>query len=141
MRGTFAVMDVLSDRYELRDRLGSGGMAEVREAYDRVLDRRVVVKLLRPHLARDPAVRERFLREARHAAQFNHPHAVAVFDTGVADGQPFIVMELVDGGTLADYLAQRGSLDVTEATDIADAVLSALSAAHQVGLVHRDVKP
>ena len=134
-------MDVLSDRYELRGVLGTGGMAEVREAHDRVLDRRVAVKLLRPDLARDPSVRERFLREARHAARFNHGNAVAVYDTGVQDGQPFIVMELVDGGTLADYLRERGQLDVTEATDIADAVLAALAAAHAVGLVHRDIKP
>src|SRR3712207_5563373 len=103
-------MEALSERYELGAVLGTGGMAEVRRAHDRVLDRDVAIKLLRTHLARDSAVRERFLREARNAARFTHPNAVAVFDTGVEGDQPFIVMELVEGETLADYLAQRGPL-------------------------------
>ena len=134
-------MELIADRYELHGTLGVGGMAEVREGVDRVLDRRVAVKLLRPDLSRDPAVRERFLREARNAAKFNHPNAVAVFDTGVADDRPFMVMELVEGETLADRLKRAGALDPRDAVSVTDEVLAALSAAHAMGLVHRDVKP
>lgn len=134
-------MEVLSDRYELRRTLGAGGMARVVEAYDRLLDRHVAVKLMRDDLSTDPAVRERFLREARSAAKFAHPNAVAVYDTGQDGRQPWIVMELVSGGTLADRLAEEGALPPSEAVHVADAVLAALAAAHRNGLIHRDVKP
>ena len=133
-------MEVIEERYELRGTLGVGGMAEVREAYDRVLDRRVAIKLLRSDLGRDASVRQRFLQEARTAAQFTHPNAVTVFDTGVAGNRPFIVMELVEGPTLADRL-RDGPLPEGEAVQIADEVLAALAAAHLEGFVHRDVKP
>jgi serine/threonine-protein kinase len=134
-------MDVISDRYEVGRTLGAGGMARVVEAYDRVLDRKVAIKLLRDDVSIDPSVRERFLREARTAARFNHPNAVIVFDTGQDGRQPWIVMELVEGEDLARRLARDGALDEAEAVHIADGVLAALDAAHAAGMVHRDVKP
>ncbi|NED94340.1 serine/threonine protein kinase [Phytoactinopolyspora alkaliphila] len=134
-------MTVLSGRYELGEPLGSGGMARVVSAYDRVLQRDVAVKLIHDAFAFDPSSRERMLREARAAAGLHHPHTVAVFDVGEADGRPFIVMELVKGPTLADRLRTDGRLPRSETLAVADAVLSALHAAHERGLVHRDVKP
>ncbi|MDP8977730.1 MAG: protein kinase, partial [Actinomycetota bacterium] len=133
--------DVVADRYELRGTLGTGGMARVVDGHDRLLDRRVAVKLLRSDLRGDPAVRRRFVREAQAAASFAHPHAVAVYDTGQDDAVPYIVMELVEGPTLADVIAQSGPLPVDDACTIACDVLDALAAAHHRGLVHRDVKP
>ena len=134
-------MDVIADRYELGRTLGAGGMARVVEAYDRVLDRQVAIKLLREDIATDSSVRERFMGEARTAAQFNHPNAVTVFDTGLEGRQPWIAMELIAGEDLSERLARQGRIDELEAVAIADAVLAALEAAHRGGMVHRDVKP
>jgi eukaryotic-like serine/threonine-protein kinase len=133
-------MTTLAGRYVLAEPLGSGGMARVLLATDELLHRRVAVKLLRADLAADPIIRERLVREARSAASFSHPNAVAVFDAGEDDGIPFIVMELVEGPTLADRL-RTGPIPLGEALSIADDVLAALEAAHDRGLVHRDVKP
>lgn len=133
-------MIVIDARYELGRRIGAGGWADVVEAYDRKLDRRVAVKLLRDGVA-DPRARERFLREARAAGGFVHPNVVMLFDTGVHEDQPFLVMELVEGQTLREVLDERTSLAVPEAVGVADSVLAALGAAHDRGLVHRDVKP
>jgi hypothetical protein len=131
---------LLAGRYEVGQLLGVGGMARVHEAYDRVLDRRVAVKVL-PEDAVDPVARERFLREARSSARFTHPNAVAVYDAG-RDGETlYLVMELVPGPTLARRLAEHGAVPAAEATSIASAVLAALDAAHAAGIVHRDVKP
>ena len=110
------------------------------EGHDDRLDRRVAVKLV-PTEAIDPVVRERFRREARTSARFTHPNAVATYDAGEADGHLFLVMELVDGPSLARRLAIEGPLEEGEAVHIADAVLAALQAAHAAGIVHRDVKP
>ncbi|MFW6205414.1 MAG: serine/threonine-protein kinase, partial [Actinomycetota bacterium] len=134
-------MTVLADRYELAWPLGSGGMAQVYAAYDRVLQRQVAIKLINDAHVRDPEGVERFAREARLAAGLQHPNTVAVFDVGDADGRPFIVMELVEGRTLADRLRDEGRLPPHETVAIADAVLSGLGAAHDRGMVHRDVKP
>jgi serine/threonine-protein kinase len=131
---------VLEGRYELGHRIGGGGMAEVVEAHDRKLDRRVAVKLLRDG-AGDPRARERFAMEARMAAGFSHPNVVSVYDVGEIDGRPYLVMELVSGQSLAEILHARGPLPVDEALTTTDALLSALAAAHDHGLVHRDVKP
>jgi serine/threonine-protein kinase len=131
---------VLGQRYELGDLLGSGGMGQVWRAYDHRLGRPVAVKLLAVELP-DQRVRERFEREARAAAAFSHANAVTVYDFGEDGNRPFLVMELVEGRTLAALLAERGPLPVPEAVAIADQVLAALSAAHRRGLVHRDVKP
>jgi eukaryotic-like serine/threonine-protein kinase len=132
-------VSVLVGRYELGQSLGSGGMATVVAGHDRMLDRPVAIKLLGRY--QQPDARARLLREARAAARLHHPNVVAVYDTGEHDGQPFIVMELVRGGTLADLLRERGRLDVEEAVGIALGVLDALAVAHAAGIVHRDVKP
>lgn len=131
---------VLGDRYELTRILGRGGMAEVYAAHDRVLDRNVAVKLLLERFKEDSAFTRRFSDEARHAARLNHPNLVAVYDTGTADGQPFIVMELVDGRSLQEALAE-GMVDVAIAVNIVAVVCEALGYAHDRGVIHRDVKP
>ena len=131
--------EVLAGRYELGDELGRGGMARVLSARDLRLDRVVAVKLLAG--GPDPTARQRFVHEARAAAAFTHPHAVSVFDAGESDGQLYLVMELVDGETLAAAITRRGALPVAEALRVVDQVLQALDAAHRAGVVHRDVKP
>lgn len=132
---------ILAQRYALEERLGAGGMASVYRGTDRVLDRTVAVKVLDSSLGRDPEFVERFRREARAAAGLTHPGTVAVYDTGEDDGRRFIVMELVEGETLADLLAREAPLDPHRAALLAADILDALAAAHDRGLVHRDVKP
>jgi eukaryotic-like serine/threonine-protein kinase len=134
-----SVTDLLADRYELGRGLGRGGMAQVREAIDHRLGRRVAIKLLAGGAA--DGLRARFLREARLAAQFTHPHAVMVFDAGEDRDVLFLAMELVDGPSLARVLARRGMLEATEAVAVTEQVLAAVGAAHEAGLVHRDIKP
>jgi serine/threonine protein kinase len=131
---------ILAGRYELGAVLGRGGMAEVRTAWDRRLNRAVAVKTLFPDLAERPGIRERFEGEARAAARLAHPNAVAVFDVGEEEGIAFIVMEQVIGPTLEQELA-RGPLDVGRVVRLGTELLAALGAAHAAGLVHRDVKP
>jgi eukaryotic-like serine/threonine-protein kinase len=131
----------LAGRYELIEPIGAGGMAVVWRARDLRLDRPVAVKLLRPELAADPEVATRFAWEARRAASLSHPNVAAVYDTDVDAGERFIVMELVNGPSVADLLAQRGRLEPEEAVDIAAAAARALAAAHRRALIHRDVKP
>ena len=130
----------LVGRYHLDERIGRGGMGEVRAALDETLGRRVAVKLLRADLAEEPTARARFEAEARAAARLSHPNIVTVYDTGEDDGQPFLVMELLPGRTFADEIAS-GRVSVERAIAVTSAVLSALSAAHQEGILHRDVKP
>ncbi|MDQ1308411.1 MAG: eukaryotic-like serine/threonine-protein kinase [Actinomycetota bacterium] len=139
----------LGDRYELGDELGRGGMAEVVEAQDLRLGRRVAIKLLRPDLARDPSFQARFRREAQSAAALNHPNIVAVYDTGedqLTDGAesvtvPFIVMEYVDGVTLRQLLSSGRRLLPERALEITAGILAALDYSHRHGIVHRDIKP
>ena len=116
-------------------------MAEVHEAVDETLGRRVAVKLLLPELAADEDFVARFRREARAAASLNHPNVVSVYDWGEQDGTYFIVMEFVDGPTLAQVIAEEGTLPEIRAAEIGVEIAAALAAAHQQGLVHRDVKP
>ena len=132
---------VFNDRYELHRRLGRGGMAEVFLARDQLLDRPVAVKVLFPEFATDPAFVERFRREAQAAANLNHPNIVGVYDWGEEDGTYFIVMEYVEGRTLAEILRAEGPLHPDRAADIAADVAAALGFAHRNGVVHRDVKP
>ena len=134
-------MPLIAGRYELAEPLGSGGMARVVAAHDRVLGRRVAVKLVHESLPVDDASAQRLLREARAAARLHHPHTVAVFDAGEDAGRPFVVMELIEGEHLGQRLGRVGRLAPAEAVPIAAAVLDALAAAHDRGLVHRDVKP
>ncbi|MFJ8470335.1 protein kinase [Kitasatospora sp. NPDC094011] len=131
----------LNGRYELGEILGVGGMATVWRGFDRVLGRQVAVKVLNGGLADDPRFAERFSREAQHAAMLVHPRIVMVFDSGVDQGTPFIVMELVNGRSLAAVLAQQPQLPVERAVGIAAAVCEALAVAHAAQLVHRDIKP
>jgi eukaryotic-like serine/threonine-protein kinase len=132
-------VSLLVNRYELGPSLGTGGMATVVAGHDQVLDRPVAIKLLGRH--QPPDARARLLREARAAARLHHPNVVAIYDTGEHDGQPFIVMELVRGHTLADELRARGRLDLEEAVGITLGILDGLAVAHTAGIVHRDVKP
>ncbi len=132
---------VVGGRYELLDRIGRGGMAEVFRAFDRVLERRVAVKVLTVDGAEDETLFDRFRREARTAASLTHPNVVSVYDTGIDDDVHYIVMELVEGPSLVDVLRREGPLEVPRALEVIRPVANALAAAHAQGLVHRDVKP
>ena len=135
----------LSDRYELGDILGFGGMSEVHLGRDLRLHRDVAVKVLRADLARDPSFYLRFRREAQNAAALNHPAIVAVYDTGEAETPngplPYIVMEYVDGVTLRDIVHTEGPLPQQRAIEIIADACQALNFSHQHGIVHRDIKP
>jgi len=133
--------EVLGGRYELGRTLGRGGMAEVRAAWDKRLGRPVAVKLLYPSVCAQPDTRRRFATEARAAAAVNHPHVVAVHDTGVHAGRHYIVLERLPGESLADVLARTGPLPCEQVRMIVRDVLSALGAAHAGGVLHRDIKP
>jgi eukaryotic-like serine/threonine-protein kinase len=136
-----SIQELAGGRYRTQELLGRGGMASVYLARDGELDRPVAVKVLAEHLADTPGFRERFLREAKLAAQLSHPNVVQVFDVGEHDGVPFIVMECVEGSTLAEELKQRGPLDPAEVVDLALQICGGLEHAHAAGLVHRDIKP
>jgi serine/threonine-protein kinase len=133
--------DVLADRYELGPVLGQGGMAKVYRGLDRQLGREVAIKVLAPPFDQDREFVERFRREARAAAGLSHPNIVAVFDSGSDDGTHYIVTELVEGETLADRLRRDGPMPPAEAVGVAVDIARALGAAHERGLIHRDVKP
>ena len=131
---------MLGGRYELRGVLGRGGWAEVSDGWDTRLDRAVAIKVLYARFSADPANRRRFEAEARAAASLNHPNIVAVHDYGEHDGAPYIVMERLPGNTLADAIAQ-GPMPQQLLRGVLTDVLAALAAAHDVGILHRDVKP
>ncbi len=135
----------LSDRYELGDILGFGGMSEVHLARDVRLHRDVAVKVLRADLARDPSFYLRFRREAQNAAALNHPAIVAVYDTGEAETPngplPYIVMEYVEGVTLRDIVHSDGPMEPQRAIEVIADACQALNFSHQHGIIHRDVKP
>ena len=130
---------VFGGRYEAKRSVGSGGMAEVYLAYDQLLDRDVAVKALNEKLARDPHFIERFRREARTAARLSHPNIVALHDYGATDDSYFIVMEFIDGNTVADLVAVDGPIEAVRVAGIASDVCAALERAHGAGLIHRDV--
>jgi len=134
--------DVLGNRYVRSALLGGGGMAKVFLAHDRILDRDVALKVLREQYAEDGEFVERFRREATSVATLNHPNVVQVYDQGRSeDGRYYIAMEYVPGGTLKDRLDREGTLDPAEAARLASQIAEALQAAHERGIVHRDVKP
>ena len=127
-------------RYQLIELLGSGGMGEVWRAHDTEIDRTVAVKMLLPHFAKDPEFEKRFRREARAAARLDDPHVVPIHDVGEIDGRLYVTMRLINGVDLQTML-NSGPLDAQRAVHIVEQIASALSSAHQAGLVHRDVKP
>ncbi|MCL4267807.1 MAG: protein kinase [Anaerolineae bacterium] len=128
------------NRYEIKRELGRGGMASVYEAYDPQFQRPVAVKLLPREFLHDPEFRARFTREARTIAALEHPAIVPVYDFGEEDGQPFLVMRLMTGGSLTDRLA-NGPIPIDEAAEILKRIGSALDRAHSQGIIHRDLKP
>ncbi len=135
---------LIDGRYELLQQLASGGMATVYVALDTRLDRKVAVKIMHPHLAGDEIFVNRFIREAKAAAALSHPNIVAVQDQGWNQGgipAVFLVMELIEGSTLHDYIYEQGALSPAEAIHFLMPVLSAVAAAHKIGIVHRDLKP
>jgi eukaryotic-like serine/threonine-protein kinase len=136
---------LLSNRYEIGDTLGYGGMSEVHRGRDIRLGRDVAVKVLRADLARDPTFQLRFRREAQNAAALNHPAIVAVYDTGETESEngplPYIVMEYVDGRTLRDIVKSEGPLTSRRAMEVMADASAALDFSHRHGIVHRDVKP
>ena len=132
---------VLAGRYELRDRIGAGGMATVWRGFDRRLGREVAVKVLSEPLAHDERFRQRFEREARHIAALTHPNIVVVHDSGMDGDRLFIVMELVRGKTLRDMLADSSRLRAPFVASLASDILKGLGHAHDAGILHRDIKP
>ena len=148
MTGQFP--QILAGRYEIRDLIGSGGMAEVHLGYDKRLSRIIAIKLLRSDIAGDPTFQARFRREAQSAAALNHPTIVAVYDSGeegfpAPNGStrsvPYIVMEYVEGHTVRELLGDGEAVPIPEAVEITTGVLDALEYSHRAGIVHRDIKP
>ena len=136
--------ELIDGRYQLLRQVANGGMAAIYEAIDTRLDRKVAVKIMHSHLAQDDAYVSRFIREAKAAAALSHPNIVAVQDQGWnQNGVPavFLVMELIEGHTLREYLNERGRFEIKDAINYLTPILSALSAAHALGIVHRDIKP
>lgn len=136
--------EIIDGRYQLTRIVASGGMATIYAALDLRLDRQVALKVMHPHLAQDEQFVTRFIREAKAAASLSHPNIVSVLDQGWNQGGVpcvFIVMELVEGATLRDYIHEQGALPIARALQIITPIASALAAAHKLGIVHRDIKP
>lgn len=132
---------VLEDRYELIDEIGEGGMAVVYKALDRRLNRYVAVKVMRPEMARQEEFRQRFFAESQAVAMLSSPNIVAVYDVSHSQDIQYIVMELVDGITLKDYMIRRGPIPWKETVYFSKQIARALAHAHEKGVIHRDIKP
>ncbi|WP_162602258.1 Stk1 family PASTA domain-containing Ser/Thr kinase [Nocardioides daejeonensis] len=132
---------LLDGRYLIGERIDRGGMATVYQALDQRLERTVAVKVMHPGLGDDEEFAARFVREARHAARLSHPNVVAVHDQGRENGTVFLVMEYVPGHTLRDVIRAEAPLPPRKALALAEPIVAALAAAHEAGLIHRDVKP
>ncbi len=135
------VGEVLSGRYELEELVGTGGMSSVYRAHDRLLDRKVALKILHHQYSADEDYVERFRREARSVATLSHPNIVTVIDRGEDDGRQFIVFEYIEGENLKRLIQRDGRVPVATALELAMQIARGLSFAHQQGLIHRDVKP
>ena len=136
--------ELIDNRYLLQRILASGGMATIYAGLDTRLDRPVAVKIMHPHLANDEAFVSRFIKEAKATAALSHPNIVSIQDQGWNEGGApavFIVMELVEGSTLRDFLNEQGALSIEQLFQFLNPVASALSAAHRIGIIHRDIKP
>ena len=136
--------ELIDNRYLLKRQIASGGMATIYAGIDTRLDRSVAVKIMHAHLANDEAFVSRFIKEAKATAALSHPNIVSIQDQGWNEGGPpavFLVMELVEGSTLRDLLHQSGSFSTDQAMRFITPILSALAAAHQLGIIHRDIKP
>ena len=136
--------ELIDNRYLLQRRLAAGGMATIYAGIDTRLDRPVAVKIMHAHLANDEAFVSRFIKEAKATAALSHPNIVSIQDQGWNEGGPpavFLVMELVEGTTLRDFLNENGVLNTEQTIQIINPVLSALAAAHKIGIIHRDIKP
>jgi len=128
-------------KYQVVRRIGEGGMGTVYEGVHVAIGKKVAIKIMSPELAANPDARARFLREAQLTSRVRHPHAVDVTDIGSEAGQPFLVMELLEGEDLASFIAWRGRLPLDQAVDIMLPVAAAVAAAHDEGIIHRDLKP
>src|SRR4051812_40983152 len=126
-------------RYEIRSKLGAGGMGEVYLAQDTELDRTVAIKILPERLAADPQRLQRFIQEAKAASALNHPHILTIHEIGNYQTSKFIAMEFIDGDTLGRRM--RAGMKLLQVLEVASEVASALVAAHAAGIVHRDIKP
>ena len=136
--------ELIDNRYLLKRQIASGGMATIYAGIDTRLDRPVAVKVMHAHLANDEAFVSRFIKEAKATAALSHPNIVSIQDQGWNEGGPpavFLVMELVEGSTLRDFLNENGPMSVEQTIQFITPVLSALAAAHLIGIIHRDVKP
>jgi serine/threonine protein kinase len=136
----FVAGALIAERYRLRRIVGAGGMATVWRGEDEVLARPVAVKVMSDALAADPAYVARFDREARTAASISHPNLVQVYDYGTCGTRPYLVMEFIDGGTLAQRI-ERGPLSAAEQRALAEELLAAVACVHRAGVLHRDIKP
>jgi eukaryotic-like serine/threonine-protein kinase len=125
-------------RYEIRGRIGQGGMGVLYRAWDPRLERQVAIKLL---IGDNPELRERFAREARSAARLRHPHIVLIFDVGEHEGQPFIAMEYIQGQTLGEMINARAGLSLVRKLELIEELCDGLAFAHRTGVIHRDIKP
>src|SRR5881397_1520368 len=128
-------------RYEIRSKLGEGGMGEVYLAQDTKLDRKVAIKFLNEEFSKDEDKLNRFVREAKAASALNHPNILTVYEIGEVDGRNYIATELIDGRTLRTNLSYKDPLPLNTILKIGVQVAEALSAAHQAGIIHRDIKP
>src|SRR5918992_1380187 len=133
--------DLIAGRYELEQKVGSGGMSKVYRAHDRLLERTVALKILHEHYSKDDEYIERFRREARAVAQLTHPNVVTVIDRGEHEGRQFIVFEFIDGENLKQLVEREGPLPPRQVVELGLQIASALGSAHARGVVHRDVKP
>src|SRR5918998_3566156 len=136
------MQQLVDNRYRLVRPLGSGGMADVYLAHDSILERDVALKVMSTRYASDDEFVERFKREAQSAAALSHPNIVSIFDRGASeDGTYYIAMEYLPGGTLKDRIMSKGALPARTAAAVALQIAEALRAAHEQGMIHRDIKP